>query len=128
MRCTRRIFKCCEVLIENSITMITVRHHEAFRVTRVKEISICTKKPLWILFLTYLLTESTSNQGILLLKTHFARLSPLFLRQLHLDSNMCCFINLTLKFFDQETFCTAPLLYTDVETFDGNGQENDVST
>ena len=53
----------------------------------------------------------------------------LFLRQLHLDLNMCCFINFTLKqttFFDQEKFDTAPLLYVVVETFGRNGCENDV--
>ena len=42
----------------------------------------------------------------------------LFLRQLHLDLNMYCFINFTLKittFFDQEKFGRALLLYIDVK-------------
>ena len=49
------IFNKCEVLIENSATRVTVRHHEACRVmptvTRVTEFSISTSKPLLFLFL-----------------------------------------------------------------------------
>ena len=41
----------------------------------------------------------------------------LFLRQLHLDLSMCCFMT---TFFDQEKFDTAPLLYVEVEMFGGN--------
>ena len=52
-----RIFNGFEVLIENSITKVTVRHHEASRVMpnsyRVTEFSVCTEEPLWILFLAY---------------------------------------------------------------------------
>ena len=47
----------------------------------------------------------------------------LFLRQLHLDLNMCCFINFYAKittYFDQEKFGTVPLLYVDIERFGGN--------
>ena len=43
---------------------------------------------------------------------------------------MCCFINFTLiknkkLFCDQEMFGSAPLLYVEVETFDGKLREND---
>ena len=40
-----RIFNGCEVLIENSVTRVTV--------TRMTEFSICTEEPLWTLFLAY---------------------------------------------------------------------------
>ena len=48
-------FHYLEVRIENSITRVTVRHHEACPVMpnsypRVTEFSICNKQPLWILF------------------------------------------------------------------------------
>ena len=54
----------------------------------------------------------------------------LFLRQLHLDLNMCLyqFYAKIATFFDQEKFGTAPLLYVDVETFGGNWLETDVKT
>ena len=45
-----RIFNDCEVLIENSVTRVTLLHHELSRLT---EFSIRTEKPLWILFLAY---------------------------------------------------------------------------
>ena len=52
-----RIFNGCEVQIENSVTRVTVRHHEARRViansTRVTEFSICTEQSLQILFLAH---------------------------------------------------------------------------
>ena len=52
-----RIFNGCEVLIENSVTRVTVRHPEACRVVpnsyRMTEFSVCTEEPLWILFLAY---------------------------------------------------------------------------
>ena len=47
----------------------------------------------------------------------------LFLRQLHLDLNVCCFINFFAKittFSGQEKFGTALLLYDDIEPFGGN--------
>ena len=50
----------------------------------------------------------------------------LFLRQLHLNLNMCCFINFMLKitsFFDQEKVGTTPLLYVDIEMFGGTDVE-----
>ena len=45
-----------------------------------------------------------------------------FLRQLHLDLNMCCFINFTLKlhFSIKKSSVRLLLLYVDVETFGGN--------
>ena len=53
----------------------------------------------------------------------------LFLLQLHVDLNMCCykFYAKITTFFDQEKFGTA-VLYVDVETFGGNWCENDVKT
>ena len=45
----------------------------------------------------------------------------LFLRQLHLDLNMCYqFYAEITTFFYQEKFGMAPLLYVDVQTFGGN--------
>ena len=38
-----RIFNSCDVLIENSITKVTVQHHEA---REVSEFSIPTEQPL----------------------------------------------------------------------------------
>ena len=37
---TIRIFNGCEVLIENSVRRVTIRHHEACRVT---DFSVCTE-------------------------------------------------------------------------------------
>ena len=79
------------MLIKNSVTRVTFRHHEACRMT---EFSICAEEPLRI---------------------------P-FLRQLHLDLNICCFINFTLEklHFSIKKLGTLHLLYVDVETFWGN--------
>ena len=52
----------------------------------------------------------------------------LFLQQLHLDLNMCCFINFMLKQLHFSKFNTAPLLYVDFETFGGNWHANDIKT
>ena len=70
-----RIFNGCEVLIENSVTKVTVRHYEACRVM-------------------------PKSDGIFNLhrRTIIDSISCiLFFRQLYLDLNMCCFINFTLK-------------------------------
>ena len=99
-----RIFNGCEVMTENSITRVTVRLHEA-----------CLVMP-----------NSYWSDGIFNLhqRTIMDSFSCIhFLQPLHLDLNMCCFIDFALKqttFFDQEMFGTAPLLYVDVETFGRN--------
>ena len=52
-------FNGCEVLIEYSVTRVTVRHHSEF--------SICTEEPLWILFVEYSSFDNCSkplNLGI----------------------------------------------------------------
>ena len=45
-----RVLSGCEVRIENAVTRVIVRHHEA---CRVKEFLIRTAQTLWILFLAY---------------------------------------------------------------------------
>ena len=75
---TIRIFNVCEVLIENSVTRVTIRHHEACRV-------MPNSYPSDGIFNSHRRTIMDSFSCIL------------FLRQLHLDLNMCCFINFTLK-------------------------------
>ena len=72
------IFNGCEVLIENSVKRVTVRHHVPCRV----------------------MPNSYSSDGIFNLhrRTIMDSFSwILFLRQLHLVLNRCCFINFTLK-------------------------------
>ena len=67
-----------EVLIENSVRRVTVRHHEAYRV----------------------MPNSYPSDGIFNLHRRTIMNSfscILFLRQLHLDLNISCFINFTLK-------------------------------
>ena len=67
------------MLIENSVTRVTVRYHEARRV----------------------MPSSCSSDGIFNLhrKPIMDSFSCiLFLRRLHLDLNMSCFINFTLKY------------------------------
>ena len=68
---TIRIFNGCEVLIENSVSRVTVRHHEAY--------------PSDGIFNLHRRTIMDSFSCIL------------FLRQLHLDLNMRRFINFALK-------------------------------
>ena len=48
-----RMFNGCEVRIENSVTRVTVRLHEACRVMRMTEFSLSTEQQLQILFLAY---------------------------------------------------------------------------
>ena len=96
-----RIFNVCEVLVEYSVMRVTVRHHEACRV----------------------MPNSYPSDGICILhrRTIMGSFSCiLFLRQLHLDLNLCFFFSIYAKiatFFDQEKFGTARLLYVDVEPF-----------
>ena len=73
-----RIFNGCEVLIENSVTRVTVRHHEACRV-------MPNRYP----------SDGTFNLHRRTIMDSFSCI--LFLQQLHSDLNMCCFINFTLK-------------------------------
>ena len=91
-----RIFNGCEVLIENSVTRVTVRHHEACRV----------------------MPNSYSSDEIFSL--HWRTIMDycsciLDLGQLHLDLNMCCFYQVyakitTYMYFDQGKFGTSPLI------------------
>ena len=98
------------MLIENSVTRVTVLHHEACQV----------------------MPNSYPSDGIFNLhrRTIMDSFSCiLFLRQLHLDLNMCFLYQFYAKittFFDQEKFSTAPFLYVDVETFGRNRRENDI--
>ena len=54
-----RIINGCELKIENYVRKLTARHHEACQMNdanqlaREMEISILTKQPLWILFLSH---------------------------------------------------------------------------
>ena len=73
-----RILSGCEVLIENSVTRVTVRHHEACRV-------MPNSNPSDRIFNLYRRTIMDSFSCIF------------FIRKLHLNLNMWCFINLTLK-------------------------------
>ena len=72
------IFNGCEVLIENSVTRVTVRHHEACRDMTVTEVITPCNSRINLHRRTIMDTFSCI----------------LFFRQLHLDLNMCCFINL----------------------------------
>ena len=73
-----RIFNGFEVLIENSVTRVTVRHHEACRV-------MPNSYP----------SDGSFNMHRRTIMDSFSCI--LSLRQLHLDLNRCCFINFTLK-------------------------------
>ena len=75
---TIRIFDGCEVLIENSVTRVTVRLHKACR-------GMPNSYPRDRLFNLHRRTIMDSFSCIL------------FLRQLHLDLNMCCYINFALN-------------------------------
>ena len=51
-----KILNGCEVWIENSVTKLTVTHHEARGVIQNsypewQEFSVCTQQPLWFFFL-----------------------------------------------------------------------------
>ena len=98
-----RIFNGCEVLIENSVTRVTVRHHEACRV----------------------MPNSYTSDGIFslhrrsIMDTFFLHTLP---STIALRLECALFYQFYAKittFFDQEKFGTAPLLYVDVETFGG---------
>ena len=107
-----RIFNGCEVLIENSVTRVTVRHQ------------------CWVM------PNSYPSGGIFIWTImdffffFFFFFCILFLRQLHLDLNVLFypFYAKITKCFDQEKFSTVPLLNVDVKMFGGNWRENDVKT
>ena len=101
-----RIFNGCEVLIENSVTRVTVRHQ-------------CRVMP-----------NSYPSDGIFIWTIMDSFSCIFFLRQLHLDLNVLFypFYAKITKCFDQEKFGTAPLLNVDVKIFGGNWRENDVKT
>ena len=94
-----RIFNGCEVLIENSVTRVTVRHH---------------------------LPNSYPSDGIfnLLRRTIMDSFSCIpFPSTIALRLEYVLFYQFYAKittFFDEEKFGTAPLLYVDVETFGEN--------
>ena len=92
-----RILNSCEVLIENFVMRVTVRHHEACRV----------------------MLNSYPSDGIFNL--HRRIIMDSFLHTL--PSTIAFRLEYVLfdqfyaktTFFDQEKFSTAPLLYTDIE-------------
>ena len=69
-----RIFNGCELLIENSVTPVTVQHRKACRVMP-----------------NVILSDGTFNLHQTTIMGSFSCI--LFLRQLHLDLNMYSFIN-----------------------------------
>ena len=95
-----RPFNGYEVLTENSVTRETVRLHEACQ----------TSYP----------SDGIFNLHRRTIKDSFSCI--IFLQQLYLLENVLFyqFYAKITTFFDQENFCTGPLLYTDVETFGGN--------
>ena len=71
---TIRIFNGCEVRIENSVTRVTVRHHDACltlfdaeQLSRVTKFSICTSQPLQIHFLAYFSFDNCIYAGCYLI-------------------------------------------------------------
>ena len=75
---TIRILNGCEVLIQSSVTRVTVQHHEACRV-------MPHSYPSDGIFNLHPITIMDSYSCIV------------FLRHLHIDLNICYFINFTLK-------------------------------
>ena len=105
-----RIFNGCEVLIENSVMRVTVRHHEACRVMpnsypEWRNFQLAPKNHYGFFFLHTLLSTIAFRLEYVLFYQFYAKITA---------------------FFDQEKFGTVPLLYVDVETFGGNWRENDV--
>ena len=86
------------MLTENFVTRVTVRHHEACR-----NFQFASKNHYGFFFLHTLPSTTAFRLEYLLLYQVYAKITT---------------------FFDQEKFGTAPLLYTDIETF--GGRENDV--
>ena len=104
-----RIFNGRKVLIENSVTWVTVRHHEA-----------CQVMPD-----SYPELQNFQFEPYNHYRFFFCSFSCI------LFLNMCFFYQyyakVTTFFSDQEMFGWL-LLYVDVETFGGNLRENDVKT
>ena len=102
----------CEVLIENSVTRVTVRHHEACRVmpNSYPSDGIFNLHRRTIMDFFFLHT---------LPKTVAFRLEYVLFYQFYAKIT---------TFFLQEKLGKAPLLIVDVETFGGNWGENDVKT
>ena len=94
------------MLIENSVTRVTVRHQ------------------CWVMPNSYL------RDGIFIWTIMDSFSCILFLRQLHLNLNVLFypFCAKITKCFDQEKFGTAPLLNVDVKMFGGNWREYDIKT
>ena len=88
-----RIFNGCEVLTENSVTRVTVRHHEDWN------FQFAPKNHYGFFFLQTLPSTIAFKLEYVLFYQFDAKITT---------------------FFDQEKFGTARLLYVDVETFDGN--------
>ena len=100
------------MLIKNSVTRVTVRHH-----------GVC-----WVMLNCYP-SDGIFNLHRRTIMDSFSCI--LFLRQLHLDLNTVYvlfyqFYARITTFFDQEQFDTAPVLYVDAKTFGRNWHENDV--
>ena len=106
-----RIFNGCEVWIENSITRVTVQHHDACRV-------MLNSYSEWRNFQFEPNIHYRFFTLHTLLSTVAFRLEYIFI-----------FTNFRLKelhFFEQDMFGSAPLLHVDVEMFGGNWHESDV--
>ena len=107
-----RIYDDCEVLIENSVMRVNVRHHSA----------------------SLLMPSSYPSDRIFNLHRRTI-MDSFFLHTLHLTIAFrheyvlfYQFYSKLTTIFDQEKFGTAPLLYADIETFAGNRRENVVKT
>ena len=102
-----RIFNGCEVQIENSVTRVTVRHHEACRV----------------------MPNSYPSDGIFNL--HWRTIMDsfpciYFLRKLYLNFHMRYYINITLKYlhFRSRRIGSVSIYDIDVETFGRKWHQN----
>ena len=94
---TIRIFNDCDVRIENSVTRVTVWHHEACRAAMP--------------------SDGIFNSHRTTIMDSFSRI--LFLPQLNLNMNMRYFINFTLNISicSQELIGSVPVCDVDVETY-----------
>ena len=99
-----RIFNGCEVLIENSVTKVTVRHHKSCRVMpncypSDGIFNLHRRTIMDFFFLNTLPSTIAFRFEYVLFYQVYAKIT---------------------RFFDQEKFSTVPFLYIDVETFGGN--------
>ena len=95
-----RIFNGCEVLIENSVTRVTVRHHEQL--------------PEWRNFQF----APNNHYGFFFLHTLPSTIT------FRLEYVFYQFYAKITTFFDKENFGAVSLLYVDVETFGRNWRQN----